>query len=299
MQDASAPDSTQPDVPVVAPVISEKKLRRRARMRRFIRPTAHLLGLLLLVGGAALASSYFTAQYFIDQNKQAEVQRVEAAALTDAVSVVEQVSDSVVSVATERVGIGFFGQAVVTAGAGSGVILTEDGYILTNNHVIEDADTVTIITKNNEEFEAAIVATEPDADLALLKAKDARDFVAALLGDSADLRPGQDVFAIGNALGQFPNSVTKGIISGLGRPIVATGLRGNLQSFEDLIQTDAAINQGNSGGPLVNATGAVVGINTAVAGQAQNIGFSVPINRAMELIEQIPEEILPNRTEDA
>lgn len=301
MHDQQKSDSSQPVRPILTQSVFDTKRRRRVRARRFWRSVSRLIGLLLLVGGTALASSYFTAQYFFitAQNEQTNTEQVETVAVNDAVAVVDQISESVVSVVTERTGFGIFGQPVVSTGAGSGVILTDDGYILTNNHVIDGADTVGVVTNDDREFEARVIATEPDADLALLKAIDATGMTAARIGDSSVVRPGQDVFAIGNALGRYPNSVTKGIISGLGRPIVASGLRGDLQSFEDLIQTDAAINQGNSGGPLVNATGEVIGINTAVAGQAQNIGFSVPINRALELIEQIPEVTTENQQEES
>lgn len=208
--------------------------------------------------------------------------------VSQGVAVVEKVADSVVSITTETAQYDWFGRQAISSGAGSGVIISADGYILTNNHVIDGADSVYVTTTDDEEYEAMVVATEPDADLALLKVRNATSLRAAELGNANDLQVGQDVYAIGNALGQYPNSVTKGIVSGLGRPItaVSSGLRGNLQEFEDLIQTDAAINSGNSGGPLVNADGQVIGINTAVAGQAQNIGFSVPINRAQDLIQQ-------------
>ncbi len=203
------------------------------------------------------------------------------------VAVVNKVADSVVSISTQKSGYDWFGREVVSEGAGSGVIVSTDGYILTNNHVIDGADEVTIITNDNAEFSARVVATDPDSDLALLKANPTTALTAATLA-SDEVEVGEDVYAIGNALGQYPNSVTQGIVSGVGRPIAtySSGLRGNLQEFEDLIQTDAAINPGNSGGPLVNAQGEVVGINTAVAGQAQNIGFSVPIARAQALLDE-------------
>ncbi|MAU34016.1 hypothetical protein CL689_00045 [Candidatus Saccharibacteria bacterium] len=224
---------------------------------------------------------------------RADLQNTQQIAISDqpvsqGVAVVEKVADSVVSITTETAQYDWFGRQAISSGAGSGVIISEDGYILTNNHVIDGADSVYVTTTDDKEYEANVVATEPDADLALLKVANVTSLRAAELGDANDLQVGQDVYAIGNALGQYPNSVTKGIISGLGRPItaVSSGLRGNLQEFEDLIQTDAAINSGNSGGPLVNADGKVIGINTAVAGQAQNIGFSVPINRAQDLIQR-------------
>jgi serine protease Do len=208
-------------------------------------------------------------------------------------AVVQKVADSVVSITTESERYDWFGRRAVSSGAGSGVIVSRDGYILTNNHVVDGADTVLVATTNDEEYSARVVATEANSDLAVVKIIDeVDDLTPAELGNSSEVQVGADVYAIGNALGQYPNSVTKGIISGLGRPIVTSdsGLRGNLQEFEDLIQTDAAINSGNSGGPLVNAAGQVIGINTAVAGQAQNIGFSVPINRANDLIERAQTE---------
>lgn len=224
---------------------------------------------------------------------RADLQNTQQIAISDqpvsqGVAVVEKVADSVVSITTQTAQYDWFGRQAISSGAGSGVIISKDGYILTNNHVIDGADSVYVTTTDDKEYEANVVATEPDADLALLKVANVTSLRAAELGDANDLRVGQDVYAIGNALGQYPNSVTKGIVSGLGRPItaVSSGLRGNLQEFEDLIQTDAAINSGNSGGPLVNADGKVIGINTAVAGQAQNIGFSVPIDRAQDLIQR-------------
>lgn len=206
--------------------------------------------------------------------------------VSQGVGVVEKVADSVVSITTESERYDWFGRRAVSSGAGSGFIITKDGYILTNNHVVEGADVVLVVMTDDEEYQARVIATDAQADLALIKINEGNDFKPVELGDSNAAKVGEEVYAIGNALGQYPNSVTKGIISGLGRPITAVsgGLRGSLQEFEDLIQTDAAINSGNSGGPLVNAEGKVIGINTAVAGEAQNVGFSVPIDRANELV---------------
>lgn len=207
--------------------------------------------------------------------------------VSQGVAVVEKVADSVVSINTETTQYDWFGRAATAEGAGSGVIISADGYVLTNNHVIDGADTVSVTTREGEEYSARVIGTDADADLALIKVAGVTNLLPAELGESSELQVGEDVYAVGNALGQYPNSVTKGIISGLGRPItaVSSGLRGNLQEFENLIQTDAAINSGNSGGPLVDGDGRVIGINTAVAGSAQNIGFSVPIERAQELID--------------
>lgn len=206
------------------------------------------------------------------------------------VDVVNAVSPAVVSISTESVqSYGRSGWEYVSESAGTGVIITGSGYILTNNHVIDGARSLVVTTNDNEEYEAEIVATEPAADLALIRIVDGTGgFTFAQIGDSESISVGEDVYAIGNALGQYHNSVTRGIVSGIGRPItVGDGtLRGNLQEFEDLIQTDAAINSGNSGGPLINTRGEVIGINTAVDGQAQNVGFATPIEHAADLIAQ-------------
>lgn len=245
---------------------------------------AIVLGMILTAGMSAGIAAYLV------RAELGDAQTIEIAdqPVSQGVAVVKKVAASVVSISTQTQRYDWFGRTAIAEGAGSGVIVSADGYILTNNHVIEGADIVTVKTTDGEEYEAAVVTTEPEADLALVKVDNARGLVAAEIGNADKLEVGEDVYAVGNALGTYANSVTEGIISGLGRPITAVsgGLRGNLQEFEDLIQTDAAINAGNSGGPLVNAAGQVIGINTAVAGDAQNIGFSIPINRAQELINR-------------
>lgn len=254
-----------------------------------MRPTWIAFGLAALILTTSGVTAATTA-YLLRADREQAVQQAEESARTagSGAEVVERIADSVVSISTQSVGVDFFGRQVRAEGAGSGFIVTSDGYIVTNNHVVEGAQSVTVITNDDEQFEARVVATEPSSDLALLKAEAAVELTPVTIGNSDDIQVGEEVYAIGNALGRYPNSVTQGIVSGLGRPITASGsgLRGNLQEFEDLIQTDAAINSGNSGGPLVNAKGEVIGINTAVAGQAQNIGFSVPVARAQALIER-------------
>lgn len=183
-------------------------------------------------------------------------------------------------------------------GGGTGFIISKDGTILTNKHVIvdEEAD-YTAITNDGEKYSVKVLAKDPFQDLAILKIvpkkqtdKDKnifkKDFPVLTLGDSSNLEIGQSVIAIGNALGEFRNTVSVGVISGLGRTISASG-GGIIETLEDIIQTDAAINQGNSGGPLLNLKGEVIGINTAIAQQAQGIGFAIPINNAKRAIEQI------------
>ncbi len=166
---------------------------------------------------------------------------------------------------------------------GTGFIIESDGYILTNNHVIEGADKVDVKVGDKDEYKAKVVGRDPATDLALLKIDGDKPFPTVRLGDSDRIRVGEWVMAIGDPL-NFDKSVTVGVISGKGR---YAGLSRATSAFENLIQTDAAINFGNSGGPLVNVNGEVVGINTAISRFAQNIGFAVPINAAKRLLPQL------------
>ncbi len=191
---------------------------------------------------------------------------------TDVRAVLAKVEPSVVAIAvTGRQG----------GGAGSGVILTPDGEVLTNAHVVEGARTIRVtLFGENDARSAEVIGLDSANDLALVRIQNASGLPAAELGSSASLAVGDDVVAVGNALGlRGDPSVTRGIVSGLGR---------SLDSLSGLIQTDAAINPGNSGGPLVDAGGRVVGINTAVAGRVgQNIGFAIPIDGARPVIERL------------
>ncbi len=168
---------------------------------------------------------------------------------------------------------------------GTGFLIEADGFVLTNNHVIDGAEKVEVTVGETEIFKAKIVGRDPATDLALLKIEGDRPFPTLPLGDSDRIRVGEWVMAIGDPL-QFEKTVTVGVVSGKGR---APRLSEATRSFENLIQTDAAINFGNSGGPLVNAAGEVIGINTAISRFAQNIGFAVPINVARRLIPQLKE----------
>jgi len=173
-------------------------------------------------------------------------------------------------------------------GGGSGVIVHPDGLILTNKHVVFDTDAeYTVVTANLEEYPAKVLSRDPINDIAVLKIN-AKGLPAVRLGNSNKLELGQTVIAIGNALGMFSNTVSKGIVSGLSRSIsAALGTDGTMEHLKGVIQTDVAINQGNSGGPLINLDGEVVGINTAIIAGAQNIGFSIPINWAKQDLEDI------------
>jgi len=174
-------------------------------------------------------------------------------------------------------------------GGGTGfVVSSKNGYILTNKHVvdIDDAE-YTVLTNDGSKYPATVVARDPVQDIAVLKIEKT-DLPELNLGDSDAIQQGQTVIAIGNALGEFRNTVNVGVISGLRRTITAGGqFSGQSEVLEEVIQTDAAINPGNSGGPLLNLRGEVIGINTAIAVGAQNIGFSIPINKAKKDLEQV------------
>ncbi|MEM2320721.1 MAG: trypsin-like peptidase domain-containing protein [Candidatus Bathyarchaeia archaeon] len=198
------------------------------------------------------------------------------------VEMLERVSKSVINVNTLRIFQDFLYQVVPVKGIGSGFIFDERGYILTNYHVIEDAERIIVTLVDGRTFEAKFIGGYRGLDTAILKI-DADNLIAAKLGDSDKSRVGQRVFAIGNPFGLAGGpTVTSGIISAVKRAIYSD--RG---IFRDLIQTDAAINPGNSGGPLVNIEGEVIGINTAIIPYAQGIGFAIPINAAKEVAKEV------------
>lgn len=205
--------------------------------------------------------------------------------------IANKVSKSVVSIVTSTKSINLFGQSTDAQAAGTGIIATADGYIVTNKHVINGAHKVTVILDDGTTYEdVEVVATDPLNDVAYLKIKDVSDLTPATLGDSKTIVVGQQVIAIGNALGEYQNTVTAGIISGTGRSVTASdGTGSNVETLSDMIQTDAAINSGNSGGPLVNAAGEVIGINTATSSTAENMGFAIPISSAKGMLNQLIE----------
>jgi len=206
--------------------------------------------------------------------------------ITDAV---RDISPSVVTVLGVIPGQGnFFSQAANQEVSGSGVIISQDGYILTNNHVIEGTEQQSIILADGTEVDAEVVGTDEFADLAVLWTDPEQIPGVAGLGNSDNLSPGESVIAIGSPLGRFKNTVTVGVVSATERML---RINENYQ-MEGLIQTDAAINQGNSGGPLVNLAGEVVGINTLIvrgggSSIAEGLGFAIPSNMARAVAEQI------------
>lgn len=251
----------------------------------FVAGFAALLG---TVAGGVIVYSYLQTQKPTQQVSLQEPAPSEEVKLvissaeleTSITGAVEQVGPSVVTVVGSA-----SGQPV----SGSGVIISSQGYILTNNHVVDLVSRLGIILADGTELPAEVIGTDRYADLAVLKTQTNLTFVANL-GNSDMLKPGESVIAIGSPLGEFVNTVTVGVISATGRSLDT----GNGFLMEDLIQTDAAINQGNSGGPLINLAGEVVGINTLIvrgsgfsSTVAEGLGFAIPINTAKTVAEQI------------
>lgn len=177
------------------------------------------------------------------------------------------------------------GTTLQKVGAGTGFIITSDGYILTNRHVVNVASAqYTVLLSNGKQQPASVVYIDQNNDIAIVKIEG--KYTAAALGDSNSLQLGQSVIAIGNALGEYNNSVSVGIISGLDRSIQASG-RGMVEQLSGVIQTDAAINPGNSGGPLLDLNGRVVGVNVATVQGSNSISFSIPINTVKGIIKQV------------
>ena len=204
---------------------------------------------------------------------------------TDLTAIVASARASVVTITADGIstqGFSPFGQSV--SGVGSGVILTSSGYILTNRHVVQGSSTLTVQLLNGHDYAARIVKILTDNDLALIKI-DAPGLSPASIGSSAALKVGQVALAIGSPLGTYTETVTQGIVSGLGRDVTVTDEITRRQTkLTNLIQTDAAINPGNSGGPLLDAGGNVIGVNTAVSTSAEGLGFAIPIDAAKDLI---------------
>ncbi len=174
-------------------------------------------------------------------------------------------------------------------GGGSGFFISSDGYIVTNKHVVDDDKAeYTVLTNDGKKYDAEILAKDSALDVAILKVK-GNDFPYLSFGDSDSLKPGQTVIAIGNALAEFRNSVSVGVVSGLSRSVIAGDLFGRSEHLEGVIQTDAAINPGNSGGPLLDIKGNVVGVNVAVSRGAENIGFALTSNAVKSIADSVKE----------
>lgn len=219
---------------------------------------------------------------------------------TNIADIVEKVSPAVVNIETsvtsssssilsdpffrQFFGDSFLPKTNIRQGIGTGFIISEDGYVVTNQHVIDKADKITVNFSDKEKYNAKVVGQDYELDLAVLKIEADKKFTTLKMGDSDKIRVGEWVIAIGNPYG-LDHTVTAGLVSAKGRPI-------NIEDrvYKNLIQTDAAINPGNSGGPLLSINGEVIGINTAVNAQAQGIGFAIPINTAKDVLNDLIDE---------
>lgn len=251
------------------------------------------------VVGGYVVSRNLSQQFAVEQTASVpaalpqQSQRLEVSSTqidTAITQTVESVGPAVVTIEGTITGqVTFFGRAIDQQVSGSGVIISPDGYILTNNHVVEGAADLVVILSDGTEIPAEVISLDEFSDLAVIQAEGNMPAVA-MLGNSDQIKPGETVIAIGSPLGTFKNSVTVGVVSATGR-VLDTG---SGYQMEDLIQTDAAINQGNSGGPLVNLAGEVVGINVAIvrssgSSVAEGLGFAIPANTARIIAEQMIE----------
>lgn len=245
------------------------------------------------VVGSAAGTAVFNSKWFENLvSPQSESSSSNGSALntssdsttnpTSVTEVAELTANSVVEITTESVTTGNFLQQQILTGAGSGVIITADGYILTNNHVIEDSNKITVTLRDGTQYEATLVGTDTQTDLAVIKIE-ADGLQPAVFGNSDDLKVGEQAIVIGNPLGQLGGSVTSGIISALDREITIDG------QVMTLLQTDAAVNPGNSGGGLFNAKGELVGIiNAKSSGEdVEGIGFAIPSNTAKSVADEL------------
>jgi S1-C subfamily serine protease len=253
-----------------------------------------LIGTTLLVisGAAGLLGGYWAAQnhaqntvYEVPSNSKTQL--ASQAVNGSVTSEISHISSAVVDITTQSLSYSFFGGPTTQQGAGTGMILSSNGYILTNNHVLPvDSSSVSVILASGKTYTAQTIATNSTLDLALLKIN-ATGLPTVTLGDSSQTVIGQSVIAIGNALGQYQNSVTQGIISGLNRSVTASDPNSATggESLTGLLQTDASINPGDSGGPLIDiSSGSVIGMDTAVSSSGQGLGFAIPINQAKSFV---------------
>jgi serine protease Do len=286
------PVVTSADTPSQAPATPQPpyKVARSQRTKRIVATIllASVFGLAAGYGGARLSSLTGGGDQSASRlSSGSDGNKIVTQEEENLSSVVTKVSPSVVSIITQSQTTDFYLGSSTEEGAGTGIIISKDGYIMTNKHVVAGANTVGVALSDGTTYAGVqVVGVDPLNDVAFLKIPNADGLPVVELGDSTSIRVGQKVIAIGNSLGQYHNTVTSGIVSGTGRPVAAQA--GNqVETLTDLIQTDAAINPGNSGGPLLNLQGQVIGLNTAIAANAQGIGFSIPIGATKGLIKGV------------
>jgi serine protease Do len=273
----------EPDLSKVTKKIKKVKINRKVLGFLGMSFLSGILGGIIVLALIAIPNSPLAK--FISKNSGPLIQENQTLTVTESsaeIDAAKKIAPSVVSIETSGTTTNIFGQSVTQQGGGSGLIVSSDGLILTNKHVASDSNTqYTVILTNGSSYTGTLKSTDALNDLAVLKI-DASGLQAAELGDSDQLQIGQRVIAVGFALGEFKNTVTSGIISGKDRTLDAQS-----EQLQGMLQTDAAINPGNSGGPLVNLAGQVIGIDTAIASSAQNIGFAIPINMAKKAISDV------------
>ncbi len=280
--------------PYNAPEAPEQKPRKNKSKGRT--PVALLLVLCIVLSSVFGAGSAYLVNYFENRNKPStggltinqvvpDVDETGApVSELSTVQIVERTADAVVEITTESVKTGVFAQQFIESGAGSGVIIDSTGYIVTNHHVIDSAQKITVTLRSGESYEAQLMGSDSQIDLALLKIE-AEGLTSALFGNSDTLKVGQSTVAIGNPLGQLGGSVTEGIISALDRDVIVDG------QTMSLLQTDTAINPGNSGGGLFDTQGALIGIVVAKSSgsEVEGLGFAIPVNDAVDVISDLKE----------
>lgn len=289
----ATPANEQPAVkstPTLPPAAeTQKKKSKKALIVSLVAVFSAIVLLGLGVAGGALLNRYLGSDAMQLLTATTDGNQTITEGESSIASVAEKVGPSVVSITTQTRTGSYYGPSASEA-AGTGIIVSRNGYVITNNHVVESATGVAIIDSEGEEYtDVKVIGRDPLNDIAFLKINSSKEFKPATLGNSATIRTGQQVVAIGNALGQYSNTVTSGIVSGTGRPITAGTENGGTESLTDLIQTDASINPGNSGGPLVNMAGQIIGINTAIVEDANGIGFAIPINSTKGVLSGVLE----------
>lgn len=268
--------------------------------RQISQKTSTWLLIILIAISSGLGGGWLGARVYNEGGGTVNTEQAKQTVLQESElinSIYRQLGPSVVSISVTSTARNFFDQQVSQQSAGTGFFISDDGYIVTNRHVLPQSSGDIVITMQDgtelDDVKVVGKTSEDDTlDVAVLKVGDTKGkkIKPAPLGDSEKTQVGDMVVAIGNALGVFENTVTSGILSGYGRSVQAENGTAQGENLQNLFQTDAAINPGNSGGPLVNANGEVIGINTAVAGDAENIGFAIPINDAKGIIEGIQED---------
>lgn len=257
-------------------------------------PTILISSIISLFSG--LLGGYLIFEYLSDSNNVSDVISRDIEVINESsaiIDVADKTSPAVVSIVVTQEIENFFNGRTTNrqVGSGSGFIVSTDGLIVTNRHVVDEEDaSYTVILNDGQSFQAEILARDTLLDIAFIQI-DANDLPFLEFGSSENIQVGQSVVAIGNALGEFSNSVSSGIISGLGRDIIASSGDGfDGERIANVIQTDASINPGNSGGPLLDLDGNVIGVNVAVARDAENISFAIPVDDVRDLLERFSEE---------